>query len=263
MYLFSDRFRFVRLLLLFGHVLFGQLVVESGLSFRFNSPPGSLAHTSIRLYNASSTPQEYRLEKMDMKSDCDSGYTYLPSDSLLSSNASWVEAERYYGQLLPGERTSIKVRVSIPHDFSGPSSRSCIMVESAPVQEEALPNQLSVRVRYAVGMLYRNPFERGKVVLKAQRLDLDTSSGVWSLRYLNAGNVDRIVSSRIRILDLQGKVVYRCDQTPSKGILPNQCRTFEFFSKRPATAKAGSYRMVVLSETDEGEKFGLTKQLDW
>jgi len=250
-------------LVLSSNLLFGQLVVESGLSFRFNVPPGAEAQSIIRLFNAGSTPQKYHLVKMDVQSDCEHGYTYLPEDSLAESNASWVSAERYFGELQPGERTSIKVQAVVPQEFNEASARSCIMVESTA--SDSVPNEgsLNIKLRYAIGVLYRNPMLPGDVVLKAQRLDLDSNSGIWSLRYLNAGNVDRIVSSRVRVLDSNGRVVYSYDKSPAKGIVPNQCRTFEFASRRPTSVAPGTYRLVVLSETDEGEKFGVTKELIW
>lgn len=240
-----------------------QVVVESELTFRSSAFPGRAETKTLRLRNVGKTSQRYTISKSDLKSDCDSGYVYLPHGTTPYSNAGWIDLERYSGELAPGQQEEIKVKLSVPSEFSGAASRSCLLVESAPVTASTAHGKLNVRVRYAIGMVYRNPTVSGEVLMHAQRLSLDTNSGVWALQYLNAGNVDRIVSSRVRIVDSSGQVVYRSDHTPSKGILPNQCRTFHLETVPKASLPPGNYEMVVLSETDTGEKFGVTKTLRW
>lgn len=243
--------------------LSAQVVVESELTFRFSAFPGKTETRTLRLRNVGQTPQRYILTKSDLKSDCDSGYVYLPHGTTSYSNADWIDIERYSGELAPGQQQEIKVQISVPQECSIAATRSCILVESAPISARTTHGKLNIRVRYAIGMVYRNPAVSGEVIIHAQHLSLDTNSGVWALQYLNAGNVDRIISSRVRIVDASGQVVYKSDQSSSKGILPNQCRTFHLETIPRSSLPPGHYEMVVLSETDTGEKFGVTKSLRW
>ena len=240
-----------------------QVVVESELTFRSSAFPGHTETKTLRLRNVGKTSQRYTISKSDLKSDCDSGYVYLPHGTTPYSNAGWIDLEHYSGELAPGEVQQVKVQLSVPSEFAEAAARSCLLVESVPVQTPTAHGKLHIRVRYAIGMVYRNPTVSGEVLMHAQRLSLDTNSGVWALQYLNAGNVDRIVSSRVRIVDASGQIVYKSDHAPSKGILPNQCRTFHLETVPKASLPPGNYEMVVLSETDAGEKFGVTKTLRW
>jgi len=113
-------------------------------------------------------------------------------------------------------------------------------------------------LRYAVNVLYRNPMVPPVVAMEAKALAVGGDNAVWALRYQNAGNVDRIISSRAHLLNDQGEVVYQTESLHAKGLIPNQCRTVQF--NKP-DLPAGDYQMVVVSQTDAGEKFGVTHSL--
>ena len=118
--------------------------------------------------------------------------------------------------------------------------------------------RLNIELRYAVNVLYRNPMVPPVVAMEAKALAVGGDNAVWALRYQNAGNVDRIISSRAHLLNDQGEVVYQTESLHAKGLIPNQCRTVQF--SKP-DLPAGDYQMVVVSQTDAGEKFGVTHSL--
>jgi len=153
----------------------------------------------------------------------------------------------------------VKVRMRIPKGFSRSSARACLLVTSKP--EKAADKKgprLNIELRYAVNVLYRNPAVPPVVAMEAKALAVGEDNKVWALRYQNAGNVDRIISSRAHLLNDRGEVVYQTESLHAKGLIPNQCRTVEF--KKP-DLPAGNYQMVVVSQTDAGEKFGVTHSL--
>jgi len=80
------------------------------------------------------------------------------------------------------------------------------------------------------------------------------------LRFQNTGDVDRIVRSYAKLIDNTGQVVYSEPSIKAHGFIPNQCRTLQFPTPK---IPAGNYQMVVVSETDQGERFGVTKTVQW
>jgi len=46
----------------------------------------------------------------------------------------------------------------------------------------------------------------------------------------------------------------------ARGLMPNQCRTLRF--PKPQVPE-GVYQLVVVSETDAGERFGVTQEMRW
>ena len=50
------------------------------------------------------------------------------------------------------------------------------------------------------------------------------------------------------------------DAAIARGLMPNQCRTLRF--PKPEVPE-GVYQLVVVSETDAGERFGVTQEMRW
>ena len=138
-------------------------------------------------------------------------------------------------------------------------ARACVLVHSKPTVD-SLDSGLKVRVRYAINFLYRNPIIPGVVALHAQRLELSRDQPFWALRFQNTGNVDRIVRSHAKLIDTEGRVVYSKSSEKARGFVPNQCRTLRFPTPE---IPDGTYQMIVVSETDQGERFGVTQKVQW
>ena len=239
--------------------LSGQVVLQSGLTHRFSAPPGSYDTFPIKLKNIGLKPCGFSIELADLSIECDSGYRYLTPGTTAQSCAEWLESERYSGSLAPQEEILIKVIMRIPEDYNLPSAQACLLISSLPLEDPQDLKKLQVRMRYALNVLYRNPMVPGVVALHAKTLRMDSIKGVWALRYLNTGNVDRIISSKAHLLNENGQVIYRTESLHSKSFIPNQCRTLEFPSQ---DLPSGKYQMVVVSNTDLGEKFGLTHSFE-
>ena len=204
--------------------LSGQVVLQSGLTHRFSAPPGSYDTFPIKLKNIGLKPCGFSIELADLSIECDSGYRYLTPGTTAQSSA-----------------------------------QACLLISSLPLEDPQDLKKLQVRMRYALNVLYRNPMVPGVVALHAKTLRMDSIKGVWALRYLNTGNVDRIISSKAHLLNENGQVIYRTESLHSKSFIPNQCRTLEFPSQ---DLPSGKYQMVVVSHTDLGEKFGLTHSFE-
>ena len=237
----------------------GQVVVQSGLTHRLSAAPGGSDTFPIKLKNIGLTTCDFSIELADLSTECDSGYRYLSPGTTAESCAQWLESEKYTGSLAPQEEVLVKVIMRVPEHYSLPSAQACLLINSLPAESPLVSKRLHVRIRYALNVLYRNPMVPGVVALHAKTLQLDSVKGVWALRYLNTGNVDRIVSSKAHLLNESGQVVYRTESLHSKGFIPNQCRTLEFPSQN---LPPGKYQMVVVSHTDLGEKFGLTHSFE-
>lgn len=248
-------------LLFIGHIVCsGQIIIQSGLTHRLHSPPGSTETIPISIRNTSEEPTLCTLSLSDVVSICDSGYRYFPPGSTNESCASWLTMEQDEFTLEPGNEIIVKVRFKSEHDFSDAGARACILVNSRPIDEPFNPEVLRVRVRYAINFLYRNPMISGVVALHAQKLEMHRELPFWALKFQNQGNVDRVVLSTAKILDARGHIVYSAQSENAKGFMPNQCRTLRF--PRPSLP-SGTYQMVVVSETDEGERFGVTQEIKW
>jgi hypothetical protein len=215
----------------------------------------------LKLRNVGAAAARYELVMNEVRSRCDSGYAYTEPVGGEESCVSWLEAEQWNGVLAAGEVQWVKVRMQVPEDFEGPGARACMMVESNLLERKELDRlHVGVEVRYAIHFLYRNPQVPGVVALHAQALKVEPGAALWSLQYVNAGNVDRVVHSRAQLMDESGKVVYDASSIKARGMMPNQCRTLDFPTPE---LPEGTYHMVVVSETDKGEQFGLTHTLDW
>ena len=241
------------------NALHGQVVVQSGLTHRLSVPPGGSDTFPIKLKNIGPNTCGFSIELADLSTECDSGYRYLSPGSTAQSCAGWLESEKYSGSLTPQEEVLIKVIMRIPEHYNLPSAQACLLINSLPAESPHVFKRLNVNVRYALNVLYRNPVVPGVIALHAKTLQLDSVKGVWALRYLNTGNVDRIVSSKAHLLNENGQVIYRTESLHSKGFIPNQCRTLEFPSQE---LPSGKYQMVVISHTDLGERFGLTHSFE-
>ena len=249
----------LNLALCISHGAHGQITVQSGLSHRIERLPGQQEIVPIKLKNVGHQPCAFRIKLADLSSHCDSGYRYLPPGSTDASCANWLEAETYDQVLRANEEMIVKVRMRIPKSFSQSSARACLLVTSRPEKKAAKEGpRLNIELRYAVNVLYRNPMVPPVVAMEAKALAVGEDHSVWALRYQNAGNVDRIISSRAHLLNDRGEVVYQTESLHAKGLIPNQCRTVQF--KKP-DLPAGDYQMVVVSQTDAGEKFGVTHSL--
>ena len=238
----------------------GQVVVESGLVERIEVLPGDSAVVPLRLRNSGKDSVRCSLTISDVVSKCDSGYTYLEPGSTAESCSPWLLLETENFELAPGEHKMVKALLRIPSSYRRAGARSCILVNSAPLHEQQKKGALKIRVRYAINFLYRNPTIAGVVALHAQRLEMHKDRPFWALQYQNQGDVDRIVRSHAQLLDQQGNVVYSQYSESARGMMPNQCRTLRFPMPE---IPAGTYHMVVLSETDKGERFGMTKEVQW
>ena len=236
-----------------------QIIVQSGLTHRLETPPGATETVPISLKNVGNVAMDCLLEISDVRSSCDSGYQYLPAGSTDESCAHWLELEREQFLLQPGEEQLIKVRLKCPLSLRTAGARACVLVNSKPTVD-SLDSGLKVRVRYAINFLYRNPIIPGVVALHAQRLELSKDQPFWALRFQNTGNVDRIVRSHAKLIDTAGKVVYSKSSEKARGFVPNQCRTLRFPTPE---IPDGTYQMIVVSETDQGERFGVTQKVQW
>ena len=249
----------LNLALFVSHGEHGQVTVQSGLSHRIERIPGQQEIVPVKLKNVGDQPCAFHIELADLSSHCDSGYRYLPPGSTDASCANWLEAETYDQVLLAHEEVIVKVRVRIPKSFNQSSARACLLVTSKPEKESVKRGpRFKIELRYAVNILYRNPMVPPVVAMEAKALAVGEDNSVWTLRYQNAGNVDRIISSRAHLLNNRGEVVYQTESLHAKGLIPNQCRTVQF--KKP-DLPTGDYQMVVVSQTDAGEKFGVTHSL--
>mgnify|MGYP000541686548 CR=1 FL=1 len=236
-----------------------QIIVQSGLTHRLETPPGATETVPISLKNVGAVAMDCQLEINDVRSSCDSGYQYLPAGSTDESCALWLELEQEQFLLQPGEEQQIKVRLKCPLSIRKAGARACVLVNSKPAIDSS-DSGLKVRVRYAISFLYRNPIIPGLVALHAQRLELSKDQPFWGLRFQNTGNVDRIVRSHAKLIDTSGKVVYSKSSEKARGFAPNQCRTLRFPTPE---IPDGSYQMIVVSETDLGERFGVTQKVQW
>jgi len=249
----------LNLVLFVSHGAHGQITVQSGLSHRIVRFPGQQETMPIKLKNVGNQPCAFHIELADLSSHCDSGYHYLPPGSTDASCANWLEAETYDHVLRAHEEMIVKVQMRIPNRFNQSSARACLLVTSKPEKEANKKGpRLNIELRYAVNDLYRNPMVPPVVAMEAIALAVGGDHSVWALRYQNTGNVDRIISSRAHLLNDRGEVVYQTESLHAKGLIPNQCRTVQF--KKP-DLPAGNYQMVVVSQTDAGEKFGVTHSL--
>jgi hypothetical protein len=238
----------------------GQIIVQSGLTHRLATPPSGIEHVPISLKNVGNTAMRCSLEKRDVVSTCDSGYQYLECGVTAQSCASWMTLEQEQFDLEPGEEKIIKVLFECPQDYPKAGAKASVLVHSAPVNMALERGALKVRVRYAINFLYRNPFVPGIVALHAEQIHMEREQPFWALTFQNTGNVDRVVRSHAKLLNADGEVVYSQPSESARGLIPNQCRTLRFAT--PEVPK-GTYQMVVISETDQGERFGITSTLEW
>ena len=236
-----------------------QIIVQSGLTHRLETLPGAAETVPISLKNVGAVAMDCQLEISDVRSSCDSGYQYLTAGSTEESCANWLRLEREQFVLQPGEEQLIKVQLKCPLSIRTAGARACVLVNSKPTVD-SLDSGLKVRVRYAINFLYRNPIIPGVVALHAQHLELSKDLPFWALRFQNTGNVDRIVRSHAKLIDTAGKVVYSKSSEKARGFVPNQCRTLRFPTPE---IPDGTYQMIVVSETDQGERFGVTQKVQW
>lgn len=241
-----------------GWALNAQIIVQSGLTHRLEVAPGGSESVPVSIKNVGACAMDCHLEISDVQSTCDSGYQYLSAGTTAESCADWLQLEQDYFSLEPGEEKLVKVKIDCPASVQKAGARACVLVNSKPTVDSV--QGLKVRVRYAINFLYRNPFIPGEVALYAQRIEMQQNQPFWGLRFQNMGDVDRIVHSYAKLINSEGKVVYseRCEK--ARGFIPNQCRTLRF--PKPDIPK-GDYQMVVVSETDEGERFGVTQKVQW
>ena len=237
-----------------------QIIIQSGLTHRLNLPPGAQEIVPLSLKNTGDQPMLCTLNLSDVVSVCDSGYRYLPAGSTEESCTSWLTLEQDEFVLGPGQEKVVKARFKSEGGYTRASARACVLVNSRPVEEQLSDGAMRVRVRYAINFLYRNPMIPGVVALHAQKLEMHQQGPFWALKFQNQGNVDRIVRSHAKLLDSRGQVVYTAQSESARGFIPNQCKSMRF--PRP-DVPAGTYQMVVLSETDEGERFGVTQEVVW
>jgi hypothetical protein len=172
---------------------------------------------------------------------------------------SWLEAETYDYVLRAHEEMIVKVRMRIPKGFNRSSARACLLVTSKPEKRaDKKGPRLNIELRYAVNVLYRNP-----AVPPGGRYGGKSFSGRGGQQGLG------IALSKCRkrrpnhflpstFIERPGEVVYQTESLHAKGLIPNQCRTVQF--NKP-DLPAGNYQMVVVSQTDAGEKFGVTHSL--
>jgi len=244
--------------LLLSWSLSAQIIVQSGLTHRFEFAPGGSEWIPVSIKNVGNETMNCHFVISDVASKCDSGYQYLEAGTLKESCATWLSLEREQISLLPGEEALIKVLIESPEQFTGASARACVLVNSVP--EEDTLRGIKVRVRYAINFLYRNPIIPGVMAFHAQRLEFQKNQPFWALRFQNTGDVDRIVRSYAKLIDNTGQVVYSEPSIKAHGFIPNQCRNLQFPTPK---IPAGNYQMVVVSETDLGERFGVTKTVQW
>lgn len=249
---------FLYLSLLVSWSLSAQIIIQSGLTHRFEFPPGGSKWIPLSVKNIGNTTLNCLFEISDVASKCDSGYQYLAAGTLKESCAAWLRLEREHITLLPGAEAMVKVLVESPEEFTRASARACVLVNSTPVKDTSVG--IKVRVRYAINFLYRNPIVPGVLAFHAQRLEIHKNQPFWALRVQNTGNVDRIVRSYAKLINDTGEVVYSEPSIKAHGFIPNQCRTLQFPTPK---ISAGNYQMVVVSETDQGERFGVTKAVQW
>ena len=236
-----------------------QLLVQSGLTHRLSVVPGATELVPISLKNGGDEPLLCTLTLSDVVAHCDSGYRYLPAGSTDESCAAWMQLEQEEFVLAPGGERVVKVRFAAQAGYARAGARASLLVDSRPVEEEPA-NQLKLRVRYAIHFHYRNPLISGVVALHAERLEWVGERDFWGLVFQNRGNVDRVVRSHAKLLDGRGKVVYSGESVSARGLMPNQCRTLRF--PKPEVPE-GVYQLVVVSETDAGERFGVTQEMRW
>lgn len=237
-----------------------QLIVQSGLTHRIEILGGSEQTIAISLKNGGESTLLCTLDLHDVVSHCDSGYRYLPPGSTDESCAPWITIEEESFELQPLEEKIVKVLFRARQGYKNAGARACVMVNSAPAVEKATPKGVQMRVRYAIKVLYRNPAIPGVIALHANTLDLMSNSPFWGITFQNQSNVDRIVRSHAKLLDANGHVVYASSALNAHGFIPNQCRTLRFPNP---LIPPGEYHMIVMSETDEGERFGVTKKISW
>ena len=109
-----------------------QIIVQSGLTHRLETPPGATETVPISLKNVGTVAMDCQLEISDVRSSCDSGYQYLPAGSTDESCARWLDLERERFLLQPGEEQLIKVRLKCPLSIGTAGARACVLVNSKP-----------------------------------------------------------------------------------------------------------------------------------
>lgn len=233
-----------------------QLVLASPLTERFDVLPGQSFEAVVKVVNTSADPVGYSALVMDYTASCDSGYSYAPAGTTEHSLAAWMDLERAQWVLDAHEGAQFKVRISVPEDFLGHAAHACIMVQT---QEEADAEEglkVGVKMRYAINFIYRNPLRDTAVDLRP--LACEVIGDELALEYMNLGVSERLFTSMAKVVSDDGQTVYQ-GRSVATSIQPNQCRRVRF---KELALDTGAYLVVVLAETDAGERFGLTHQVE-
>ncbi|MEY2964179.1 MAG: hypothetical protein RL754_1440 [Bacteroidota bacterium] len=233
----------------------GQLVLNSPLTERFMTVPGEFYEARVVLTNPTDAELVFDASVSDYHNSCDSGYVYATAGTTAGSLATWLELEQERGVIAPKGSLSFKVRAAVPEGFLGHAAHGCVFIESGQPVTSGAGLEVGVKMRYAVNFIYRNPIVSTRAMLFAERLE--EGDGELALTFKNKGTAERLYTSKAKVVSSAGEIVYECT-TDVSSIQPQQCRTQRFTR---LDVPEDDYLVVVLTETDEGERFGLTKSM--
>ena len=239
-----------------------QVVVNSGLTESVFITPGGSQTLTVTLKNNDTQPRRVTFDLSDYVNDCEEGYIYIDSIDTKNSCLPWIELENEELILTPGEEREFLLQLTVPPTFTGPSAKTCLFVNNAAlidsVQEEGIL-QFGVQIRYGINILYTNPKANSEIDLYAQKLSIDTVAfqTLAKVSILNRGNASTNFTSKIDIIDKTGEVV-RSNTTKKQTIQPQQCRTVSINIKD----LSGTYEILVVNETSDGQLFGFTDVLN-
>lgn len=240
-----------------------QIVVSSGLTMRVAADNGEEKVLAVELTNSSDLPQRVSLELSDYINSCDSGYVYKKPGTQANSCSDWIALENQDILLAPREVSEVLLGFQVPEDYPHPSANSCLFVNNLPLVDTVQKQNVisfGIQIRYAVNILFSNPTKSSVVNLVAQELSLDSTETGYSFKlgYINMGNIASAFKVKLELVDGSGVLAYS-SQTPPVIIQPEQCRGLFFDG---VSVDKGQYQLVVIAETENGEMFALSEEVE-
>lgn len=238
-----------------------QVVVNGGLTQRFSILPGSSTVIHLELRNVEDKVNRVTFKPMDYHVDCEKGYLYDEAGKEERSLANWLVLETEELVLAPKESRTLSINVQVPPNYQHSNAHACIMVNNVPlVDANSNKATLGIAVRYAVNFLYTNPNISRLTDLYANNLVIrPLPNGMKQLRvsYTNLGNVTTSFATKAELLTQDGTLAYNYI-APRQTIQPRQCRTVVI----PVDSSfVGAYELILFSETETGEMFGITESI--
>lgn len=243
-----------------------QVAVSGDLVREHAASPGRRYSGSIRVRNASSSPQDVEVSTADYHFDADGSSRFEKPGSLPRSLASWITYAPARITLAPGAETDIAYTVQVPSTAGvGPDNNltgsywTALVIEGASVAagEMDLAQRgvgLVPRVRYAVQIAaHIDPAQDREIDLSNIQVErTDAGSGMLSIDARNTGQLGYRPTFELQVFDAVGELVGRYRQErglllPGTGIR----QRFELGALAP-----GAYELFMTIDTGAADLLG-------